>query len=256
MVFTHLPWNLLLAGVAFAPNAAIAIGLLFARFALSQMDVPMRQAYVTTMVDPDERVQPRGVHVRSRCVIRPAGPVLARGSPRTSRSGLPAADRRHHQIGLRPHLVVVAAPRPTWNMRTRRGCPMIVCWRTVRVWHSQHDSVRRLDGTPTAAVGREHGRRLRVRAPDLPTAEPSQDAEPETVTPVDDEELVVVTVWPDHDTFDAWINTPDRDPASPHPPSTRQSSSGQSRALDVIGGYHANSSAQLESCTHPTGETP
>jgi MFS family permease len=77
MVFTHLPSNLLLAGIAFAPNAGVAIGLLLARFALSQMDVPMRQAYVTAMVDPDERVAASAYTSTARYVIRPAGPVLA-----------------------------------------------------------------------------------------------------------------------------------------------------------------------------------
>src|SRR6266540_666658 len=52
MVFTHLPSNLLLAAVAFAPNAAVAVALLLGRFALSQMDVPTRQAYVMALVDP------------------------------------------------------------------------------------------------------------------------------------------------------------------------------------------------------------
>src|SRR5207244_1665313 len=55
MVFTHLPSNLLLAAVAFAPNLATAIVLLLCRFALSQMDVPTRQAYVMAVVDPSER---------------------------------------------------------------------------------------------------------------------------------------------------------------------------------------------------------
>ena len=77
MVFTHLPSNLLLAGIAFAPNAQVAIGLLLARFALSQMDVPMRQAYVTAMVDPDERVAASAYTSTARYAIRPAGPVLA-----------------------------------------------------------------------------------------------------------------------------------------------------------------------------------
>ena len=77
MVFTHLPSNLLLAGIALAPNAAIAIGLLLARFALSQMDVPMRQAYLTAMVDPDERVAASAYTATARYAIRPAGPVLA-----------------------------------------------------------------------------------------------------------------------------------------------------------------------------------
>jgi hypothetical protein len=42
MVFTHLPSNVLLILIPFAPNLATAIGLLLARSALSQMDVPTR----------------------------------------------------------------------------------------------------------------------------------------------------------------------------------------------------------------------
>src|ERR1700741_502834 len=45
MVFTHLPSNILLILVPFAPNLATAISLLLARSALSQMDVPTRTSY-------------------------------------------------------------------------------------------------------------------------------------------------------------------------------------------------------------------
>src|SRR5439155_22603536 len=55
MVGTHLPSNLLLASVAFAPNFPVAAGLLLARTTLSQMDVPTRQALVMTVVTPAER---------------------------------------------------------------------------------------------------------------------------------------------------------------------------------------------------------
>ncbi|HEU5263417.1 MAG TPA: MFS transporter, partial [Gaiellaceae bacterium] len=55
MVFTHLPSNFLLIAVAFAPNLETAIALLVGRFALSQMDVPTRQAYVVGVVEPSER---------------------------------------------------------------------------------------------------------------------------------------------------------------------------------------------------------
>ncbi len=55
MVFTHLPSNVLLALVPFAPNLATAIGLLLARSALSQMDVPTRTSYVMAVVRPEER---------------------------------------------------------------------------------------------------------------------------------------------------------------------------------------------------------
>ena len=59
MVFTHLPSNVLLAAVALAPNLATAIALLLGRFALSQMDVPPRQAYVVAAVTPtNEPPQP------------------------------------------------------------------------------------------------------------------------------------------------------------------------------------------------------
>src|SRR6266498_263234 len=77
MVFTHLPSNLLLAAVAFAPNAAVAVALLLGRFALSQMDVPTRQAYVMALVDPAERPAAAAATNTARYLARPAGPLLA-----------------------------------------------------------------------------------------------------------------------------------------------------------------------------------
>jgi MFS family permease len=55
MVFTHLPSNVLLILVPFAPDLTTAIGLLLARSALSQMDVPTRASYVMAVVRPEER---------------------------------------------------------------------------------------------------------------------------------------------------------------------------------------------------------
>jgi predicted MFS family arabinose efflux permease len=55
MVFTHLPSNIFLMLVPFSPNLATAIGLLVARSALSQMDVPTRSSYVMAVVTPEER---------------------------------------------------------------------------------------------------------------------------------------------------------------------------------------------------------
>jgi MFS family permease len=55
MVFTHLPSNMLLIMIPFAPNLATAIALLLARSALSQMDVPTRTSYVMAVVAPEER---------------------------------------------------------------------------------------------------------------------------------------------------------------------------------------------------------
>ena len=77
MVFTHLPSNLLLAAVAFAPNLGAAIVLLLARTALSQMDVAPRQAYVMVLVDPGERTPAAAYTNTARYLTRPLGPPLA-----------------------------------------------------------------------------------------------------------------------------------------------------------------------------------
>jgi len=55
MVFTHLPSNVLLILIPFAPNLATTIALLLARSGLSQMDVPTRTSYVMAVVTPSER---------------------------------------------------------------------------------------------------------------------------------------------------------------------------------------------------------
>jgi MFS family permease len=77
MVFSHLPSNVLLAAVAFAPNLPSAIALLLARFALSQMDVPTRQAYVVAVVDPSERTAAAAYTNAARYLTRPAAPFVA-----------------------------------------------------------------------------------------------------------------------------------------------------------------------------------
>ncbi len=55
MVFTHIPANLCLIAAGFAASLDVALGLLLARSALSQMDVPARSAYVMSVVTPGER---------------------------------------------------------------------------------------------------------------------------------------------------------------------------------------------------------
>jgi MFS family permease len=77
MVLTHLPSNLLLAAMAFAPSLGVAVVLLFLRVGLSQMDVPTRQAYVMALVTPEERTAAAAYTNTARYVVRPAGPVLA-----------------------------------------------------------------------------------------------------------------------------------------------------------------------------------
>lgn len=46
MVFTHIPSNVLLILVGFAPSLPLAIAFYLTRMALSQMDVPTRQSYI------------------------------------------------------------------------------------------------------------------------------------------------------------------------------------------------------------------
>src|SRR3954451_1932440 len=55
MVFTHLPSNIFLILIPFSPSLGVAISLLLARSALSQMDVPTRASYVMAVVSPEER---------------------------------------------------------------------------------------------------------------------------------------------------------------------------------------------------------
>lgn len=55
MVVSHLVSNAILIAIAVAPVAWLAVALLFARHALSQMDVPTRQAYLMALVQDHER---------------------------------------------------------------------------------------------------------------------------------------------------------------------------------------------------------
>jgi MFS family permease len=73
MVFTHLPSNILLVLVPLMPTLGLAIAVLLLRFTLSQMDVPARQAYVVTMVDPSERAAAAAFTNTARYVVRPFG---------------------------------------------------------------------------------------------------------------------------------------------------------------------------------------
>lgn len=80
MVFSHLPSNVLLALIPLAPSLLVAVLLLLGRSALSQMDVPARQAYVAALVDPAERTAAAGYTNAARHLVRPAGPALAAAS--------------------------------------------------------------------------------------------------------------------------------------------------------------------------------
>ena len=77
MVFSHFPSNLLLMAIPLMPSLAPALVFLIARFALSQMDVPARQAYIAAMVDPEERTAAAAFTNTSRYAARPFGQILA-----------------------------------------------------------------------------------------------------------------------------------------------------------------------------------
>jgi MFS family permease len=73
MVLTHLPSNVLLILVPLMPTLPLAVAVLFARFSISQMDVPTRQSYLMAVVRPEERSAAGGV----TGVARTAGAALA-----------------------------------------------------------------------------------------------------------------------------------------------------------------------------------
>jgi len=77
MVFTHLPSNVLLILVPLMPNLPLAVAVLLLRFSLSQMDVPTRQSYVLSVVDPDERSAAAGVTGIARTTGAAISPSLS-----------------------------------------------------------------------------------------------------------------------------------------------------------------------------------
>ena len=77
MVFTHLPSNLFLILTPFMPNLPLAIALLLARSALSQMDVPTRNSYVMAVVTLEERPAAASVTTVPRSLATAASPLLS-----------------------------------------------------------------------------------------------------------------------------------------------------------------------------------
>ena len=89
MVFTHVPSNLFLLLVPLSPTLPWAIGLLLARFSLSQMDVPARQAFVVSIVPPAERAGAVAFTGLVRGLGQAAGPLLAGAAIQGAALGLP-----------------------------------------------------------------------------------------------------------------------------------------------------------------------
>lgn len=76
MVFTHIPSNVLLIMVGFAPTFPLAVALYLGRMALSQMDVPTRQSYIVAVVSEEERTAAAGFTNISRNVSQAVSPSL------------------------------------------------------------------------------------------------------------------------------------------------------------------------------------
>jgi predicted MFS family arabinose efflux permease len=89
MVFTHLPANVFLVLAAFMPTASLAITFLLLRMAVSQMDVPARQAFVMAVVPPEERAAAASVTNVPRSLAAGLSPLLAGALLTHARIGWP-----------------------------------------------------------------------------------------------------------------------------------------------------------------------
>lgn len=89
MVFTHLPSNILLMLVPAAPTLQVAIVLILARHALSQMDVPARQSYIMAIVTPRERAAAAGYTNVVRNLAQAITPVISGYAMQVVSLGLP-----------------------------------------------------------------------------------------------------------------------------------------------------------------------
>ena len=77
MVYTHLPANLFLILAGLMPTAGLSIACLLLRMAVSQMDVPARQAFVMAVVPPEERIAASTVTNVPRSLAAGLAPLVA-----------------------------------------------------------------------------------------------------------------------------------------------------------------------------------
>jgi predicted MFS family arabinose efflux permease len=89
MVYTHIPSSLCLIAAALVPDLRLALALLLARAALSQMDVPTRSSYVMAVVTPAERAAAASVTSVPRGLASAASPALAGALLAAGYSALP-----------------------------------------------------------------------------------------------------------------------------------------------------------------------
>lgn len=77
MVFTHIPASLFLIAAAFIPNAGLVIVFWQLRAFFSMMDVPTRDSYTMSVVQPHERVAMAGINTVGRSVTGIAAPLAS-----------------------------------------------------------------------------------------------------------------------------------------------------------------------------------
>ena len=77
MVYTHVPANLFLIAAAFMPTLGLTLACLLLRASVSSMDVPARQAYVMSVVPPEERAAAASVTNVPRSLASALAPALA-----------------------------------------------------------------------------------------------------------------------------------------------------------------------------------
>jgi len=77
MVYTHVPANLFLMLAALMPTLWLTLACLLLRASISSMDVPARQAYVMSVVPPEERAAAASVTNVPRSLASALAPTLA-----------------------------------------------------------------------------------------------------------------------------------------------------------------------------------
>lgn len=77
MVFTHIPSSIFLILMSFMPTALLASVFYFLRTLLSEMDIPARQAYVVSVVAPEERSQAASITTTAKLISSSISPSIA-----------------------------------------------------------------------------------------------------------------------------------------------------------------------------------
>ncbi|MEA2787327.1 MAG: hypothetical protein QOF71_3431 [Candidatus Eremiobacteraeota bacterium] len=121
MVFTHLPSNVLLCALPFMPTLPLAATVLLLRSALSQMDVPTRQAYTLSLVPPHDRARAAGVTAAVRPAAASVAPVLTGIAFQFAAAGLPFVLAGVIKIAYDLSLLVTFRGVPLDDARAKRS---------------------------------------------------------------------------------------------------------------------------------------